>query len=323
MRSRLALTLLLVCSPLAAQIYKGAIVVDATDGRLLYTDQPDYRGPAASVTKLMTFLIVHDAIEAGEVSLNTRVQVSGSDARIGGSQVWLKQGETFTVGELLHALMIKSANDAAHALARTVAGSPDAFVERMNDRASALGLGNTRWHSPHGLPPRSRRLAETDQSSPRDLAALSRVLLSSTDILRYSAIKKRPFGEGTRDKPVMMENTNHLVGRVEGVDGLKTGFTRAAGFCLSATATRDGKRLIAVIMGSPTSQERDIKMAELIEYGFVKLNEPPLPPPLFVQPAVSDTNPLSIVPLREASADDSPANTSADPPTVSFSIPAN
>ena len=252
-----------------AAVYQGAIVVDVDSGAILFEDNPDYVGPPASVTKLMTFLVVHDLIEAGRLSLDTPVTVSAADSRMGGTQVWLKHNEVFPVAELLYALMIQSANDAAHALSHAADNmTRDGFVALMNGRARALGMTNTIWRSPHGLPPRSRKLSETDQTSPRDLARLALALIEETDALHYTAIEKRSFGAGVRAKTVAMDNHNNLIGKVAGVDGLKTGFTRAAGFCLAATAERNGRRIIAVIMGSPTSQERDIKMAELIENAF-------------------------------------------------------
>lgn len=255
----------------AQSVYKGAIVINAEDGQVLWEDNPDYVGPPASVTKLMTFLVVKEQMAAGRLSAVTPVTVDREDARMGGTQVWLKEGEVFPVEDLLFALMVQSANDAAHALSHAAAGSREAFVALMNERAHELGLTRTTWRSPHGLPPSSRQLGDSDLTSPRDLANLSRVLLKTTDVLRYTTVERMPFGTPQRAEPVMMDNHNNLVGKVRGVDGLKTGFTRAAGFCLAATAEREGRRIIAVIMGSPTSKERDIKMAELLELGFARL----------------------------------------------------
>lgn len=312
-----------------ADVYKGAIVLDAADGTVLFDDKSDYVGPPASVTKLMTFLVVHDAIKAGEISLSTRVTVSAEDSRMGGTQVWLAHNEVFTVKELLYALMIQSANDAAHALSHTAAPDRTAFVARMNARARQLGMQDTIWRTPHGLPPRSRKLSETDQTSPRDLATLSLALLRETDILHYSAIKSRPFGEGYRTKPVMMRTHNHLVGKVEGVDGLKTGFTRAAGFCLSATAERNGRRIVAVLMGCPTSQQRDIRMAELIEATFVQLNPSPISRAPVAAPVITpapmprtlDLPNLEFTPIDLTIDADAPATTDAEPPAVVFELP--
>lgn len=303
------ITFALAAIALPAQIYKGAIIVDAADGRVLFEDAPDYRGPPASVTKLMTFLVVHDALAAGELTLETPVIVTAEDQSMGGTQVNLARGERFPVEELLYALMIESANDAAHALAHATAGSREAFVERMNARARQLGMSATEWKSPHGLPPRSRQLADTDQTSPRDLVTLSLTLLRETNVLHYSAIERRPFGAGIRREAQMMDNHNNLLGKVHGVDGLKTGYTRAAGFCLSATAQRNGQRLVAVIMGAPTSQQRDIKMAEFIEFGFSRLALAP-PEPVFVTPVIDLSAPITS------------GTTPAEVPAVRFDLPA-
>ncbi|MDE3084334.1 MAG: D-alanyl-D-alanine carboxypeptidase, partial [Verrucomicrobiota bacterium] len=228
--------------------YKGAIVMDAASGQVLFEDHADKVGPPASVTKLMTFLLVQEHIARGAMTLQTPVTVTREDARIGGTQVWLKEGEVFPVEELLYALMIQSANDAANALAHAVAGSRTAFVAQMNARARELGMTHTTFHSPHGLPP--ARGQQADLTSPRDLALLARYLLLHTDILRYTSVRTRTFGAGVRAKPVMMNNHNHLLGHINGCDGLKTGYTAGAGFCLAATAQRGPHRIIAVIMGS-------------------------------------------------------------------------
>jgi D-alanyl-D-alanine carboxypeptidase len=324
---------LLAAVPAKAQVYKGALVIDADSGEVVFEDQPDYVGPPASITKLMTFLVVHDQIRAGRLTLQTPVRTSAADSRIGGTQVWLKEGEVFTVEELLLAMMVQSANDAAHALAVTAFGSREAALAAMNERSRQLGMRDTVWRSPHGLPPSSRQLAESDLTSPRDLALLSRELLRSTDVLRYTSINRAPFGENKRPAPVMMDNHNNLLGKVRGVDGLKTGFTRGAGFCLAATAERDNRRLIAVIMGSPTSKERDVKMAELLETAFSRLgpgtarpSSPISAAPLAPAPAVSPVKApapapseppvLTRVPL---SPDETAPNN--EPPAVRFTLP--
>lgn len=253
-------------APSAGAVYKGAIIVDAATGQTLFEDNANVVSPPASVTKLMTFLVIHDQIKKGAITLGTEITVDASDTRMAGTQVWLKEHEVFTVDELLYALMIRSANDAAHALARAAGGSREAFVEMMNARAVSLGMTNTRFTSPHGLPP--SKGMKPDLTSPRDLAILSRELLLHTDVLRYSSVRIRDFGGSQRAQPVVMTTHNQLLGKVNGVDGLKTGFTNSAGYCLAATARRGDKRIIAVIMGSTDRKTRDIKMAELIERGF-------------------------------------------------------
>jgi len=276
MPARLRLPLLLgllalagVLPVAAATAYKGAIVIDADTGRPLIEDNADLVSPPASVTKLMTFLIVHDRLTAGTLSLQTPVTVTAEAANTGGSQVYLAEREVFSVEELLYALMINSANDAATALAVHVGGSRAAFVELMNARARELGMTNTTFRSPHGLPPANRRIADGDLTSPRDLALLSAHLLARTDILKYTSVRDRVFRPGP--KRIDMRNHNHLLGKVAGVDGLKTGYTRGAGFCLAATALRNGRRVVVVVMGSPDSQTRDLAVTDLIERGFAAL----------------------------------------------------
>ncbi|HEX2099129.1 MAG TPA: D-alanyl-D-alanine carboxypeptidase family protein [Candidatus Synoicihabitans sp.] len=315
----LLFVLLHAAASAAPASYKGAIVVDADSGDVLFEDNAGYVGPPASVTKLMSFLIVKDQIKAGRITRETPVTTTAADARIGGTQVWLKEKEVFTVEELLMAMMIKSANDAAHALSHTAAESREAFVAAMNERARELGMNDTTWRTPHGLPPSSRKLIESDVTSPRDLAVLSRTLLRETDVLRYTSIALAYFGEGKRAQPVMMDNHNNLVGKVRGVDGLKTGYTASAGFCLAATAERDGRRLIGVIMGSPSTKDRDMKMAQLLEASFAKLLDvAPPPAPSGGPPSISrvplDADDLQIEPANDA-------ETEEEPPMVRFNLP--
>ena len=250
--------------------YKGAVIMDAATGNVLFEDHDGESSPPASMTKLMTFAVVHDRLAAGALRLDTPVTVTAEDSRIGGTQVWLKQGETFPVEELIYAMLIQSGNDTAHALARTAAGSPAAFVELMNAKARELGMNHTTFRTPHGLPPANRRTADGDLTTPRDFATLSRWLLQHTDVTKYTGVRQRKFGEGRRaaDRVIAMTNHNHLLGKVAGVDGLKTGFTNGAGYCLAATAERGGRRVIVVVMGSPDSKTRDLKVMELLERGF-------------------------------------------------------
>jgi len=254
--------------------YKAAIVIDATSGAVLFEDSADRIAPPASMTKLMTFLLVHDALARGQLRLDSPIKITAASAAIGGTQVWLRAGEVFSIEELLYALMLHSANDSAHALALAVGGSIERFSEMMNARAAALGLTLTRFHNPHGLPPSGpaqRDIAAGNLSTARNIATLSRYLVAHTDVLRYSSTQQRSFRASDPKRRVTMRNHNHLLGSVAGVDGLKTGYTRAAGFCLSATAERDGQRVIAVIMGAPTSKTRDLAMVELLDRGFAAL----------------------------------------------------
>jgi D-alanyl-D-alanine carboxypeptidase (penicillin-binding protein 5/6) len=258
-----------------APSYKGAISTDAATGTVLFEDNADAISPPASMTKLMTYAVLDDEIKKGTVSLTTPVTVTPEDARVAAlrdsTEVWLKQGETFPVEELIYAMMIQSANDAAYTLAHKAGGTVSTFVAMMNAKAKELGMLHSTFRSPHGFPPPSRRIAEGDLTTPRDFAVLCRYLLLHTDILKYTSVKSRTFGAGMRLQPVLMNNHNHLLGRIPGVDGLKTGFTSGAGFCLSATALRNGRRIIVVMMDSPDSRTRDLNVQELITEAFIKL----------------------------------------------------
>jgi D-alanyl-D-alanine carboxypeptidase (penicillin-binding protein 5/6) len=228
---------------------------------------------------------VMERVESGQVALDAPVTVSAEAARTGGSQVYLKQGEVFTVDDLLYALMIQSANDAAVALAYHAAGSREAFVGLMNAKARALGMTSTTFNSPHGLPP--GRGQSPDVTTARDLALLSRELIRHGRILRYTSVKERPFREVAAE-PFIMRNHNGLLTAFAGCDGLKTGFFTAGGFSLAATAERSGRRLIAVVLGSEQRVTRDVKARELLERGFatqpaapvvVRTGPAPVPPP--------------------------------------------
>ncbi len=308
--------------------WKGFITVDAATGKVLLEENADEVSPPASMTKLMTFAVLHDKLQSGALSLNSPVKVTNDDARMGGTEVFLDPRETFPVEDLIYAMMIQSANDAAHALARFSAGSVDAFVELMNAKARELGMTHTTFRSPHGLPPDSRRIADGDLTTPRDFAILCRHLLTKTDILKYTSVKSRDFGLNRPKGPQHMENHNKLLGRVEGVDGLKTGYTKGAGYCLSATALRNGHRVIVVIMGSfgPGGQIdkgvcRDRKTIELLNRGFASL---PADGPAFSGPAAPTASPIGS-PLQSAGTPQNPAPATADAtaPMVKFSIPGS
>ncbi len=324
MVTRLLVVLLALGSAtLPAADYKGAIVIDADSGRTIIEENADVVSPPASVTKLMTFLVVFDRLAAGTLTLQTPVHVTAEASTTGGSQVYLAEKEVFPVEEMLYALMISSANDAATALAIHVAGSKAGFVELMNAKARELGLTQTTFRSPHGLPPSNRRIADSDLTSPRDLAALSRHLLTQTDILRYTSVKFRVFRPGP--KQIDMRSHNNLLGKVAGVDGLKTGFTRGAGYCLAATAERNGRRIIVVTMGSPESKTRDLAVANLIEKGFAAF---PTTPVLAIPGTTAPVSAATTRPLPNSTpAGDTPVITPAPapaasgPPPVRFVLP--
>jgi D-alanyl-D-alanine carboxypeptidase (penicillin-binding protein 5/6) len=255
--------------------YKGAIATDAQTGAVLFEENADAVTPPASMTKLMTFAVLFDQLMKRTIEMDTPVTVTSEDARVGmmkdSTAVWLRQGEVFTVEELIYAMMIQSANDAAYALAHKVGGTVPAFVAMMNAKARELGMFHSTFRTPNGFPPPSRRIADGDLTTPRDFAVLCRYLLLHTNILKYTSVKTRAFGAGVRLQPVQMTNHNHLLGKIAGVDGLKTGFTSGAGFCLSATAQRDGRRIIVVMMDSPDQRTRDLNVQELITQAFASL----------------------------------------------------
>lgn len=298
--------------------YVGAIVTDAATGRVLFEDRADEQAYPASVTKLMTLLVVLEALDAGQFQLDAKVTVSATAAGIGGSQVYLKQGEVFTVDDLLFALVISSANDAAMALAIHTAGSREAFVARMNAKACALGMAATVFHSPHGLPP--GRDQRPDVSTARDLAVLSRALLQRSDVLRYTSVRIRSLREQSA-KPFVMTNHNVLIGRLAGCDGLKTGYFAAAGSSIAATAQREGRRVIAVVLSAQGSKARDLKTMELVERGFALLAEggaPAAGAPL--RPSAASTAGLPVVKTDKSDPGPDQTSTRAEP-IIKFSPP--
>ncbi|HEY1111107.1 MAG TPA: D-alanyl-D-alanine carboxypeptidase family protein [Opitutaceae bacterium] len=301
-----------------ASAYKGAIIVDAATGNVLFEDRADIVSPPASMTKLMSFAVVYDALQKGTLRLDTPVRISKDDMGMAGTQVWLDPRETIPVEDLIYAMMVQSANDAAHALARAAAGSRGAFLELMNAKARELGMEKTTFRTPHGLPPSNRKLADGDLTSPRDFAILSRYLIQKTTVLKYTVVEKREFTSALRKKPVMMDNHNNLLGKVAGVDGLKTGFTNGAGFCIAATAARDGRLVIVVTMGSDTSKTRDLAVTELIERGFAALPALPPPPPLVSGGA---TGAAASAPASQPAAAAPKPEPQDDTPKIHFSIP--
>lgn len=239
---------------------KSAILIEANTGRVLYEQNADEALPPASVTKVMTLLLVMEAIDDGKISLEDTVTASAHAASMGGSQIFLKEGEQMSVEDMLKSVVIASANDAACALAEFVSGSEDAFVKAMNDRAAELGMKNTVFENTNGLDD----TAENHLTSARDIAIMSAELIKHKKILEYSSI----WMDTVRNGLFGLTNTNRLVRYYRGCTGLKTGSTSKAGFCISATAERDGMSLICVIMGSPTRDVRNGEATKLLDWGF-------------------------------------------------------
>jgi len=261
-------------STISRNPYLGAIVEEAATGKVLFESHADVKGYPASVLKLMDLLIILEKIERKQLSLTDQVPVSAKAAKTGGSQVWLAEKESFSLDEMLYALMVQSANDAAVALAEKVAGSTDAFVELMNRKAKELGMTSTVFHSVHGLPPAHGQ--EHDVTTARDLAILCRELLKHPDTLRYTSTREHPFRPNAGNKTVVMRTHNHLMARVEGCDGLKTGYIAQAGFSIGVTAARNGRRIVVVVLDSVDLKTRDAHAAELVAKGFSALGAAPI-----------------------------------------------
>lgn len=250
--------------------YLGAIVIEASTGRVLFEDRADAKGYPASVQKLMDLLIILEKLQQGQLSLTNQVPVSAKAAKTGGSQVWLAEKESFSVEDMLYALMVQSANDAAVALAEKVAGSTDAFVELMNAKARELGMNNTIFHSVHGLPP--GRGQEHDVTTARDFSILCRdLVLKHPEALKYTSTRERVFRPDAGKKTVVMRTHNHLLARIDGCDGLKTGYFAQAGFSIAVTASRNGHRIIVMVLDSPDLKTRDAHAAALVAKGFAAL----------------------------------------------------
>ena len=257
---------------LARDPWLGAIILDASTGKVLFEDQADAKGYPASLVKLMDLLIILEKIEQGQLSLKDRVPVSAKATKAAPSKVWLAEKESFTVDEMLYALMVQSANDVAVALAEKVAGSTDRFVELMNKRAGDLGMASTVFHCVNGLPP--ARGQQHDVTTARDISILCRELLKHSDTLRYTSTREHAFRPNVPGKTVMMRNHNHLLGEVEGCDGLKTGYIAQSGYSIAVTAARRGQRVIVVVLDSASSKIRDARAAELVAKGFAVLSPP-------------------------------------------------
>ena len=232
------------------------VLMDADTGTVLVEHEQHKRWPPASMAKMMTVLIAIERVHEHQLSLDEPIRTSAWASRIGGSQVYLAEGESFPLGEMLKAIMIASANDAAVAVAEHIVGSTAAFVDLMNARAKALGLADTTYQSVHGLPPGKGQTA--DLTSAHDLAVLGRELMKYPEIMQWAGTASAGF----RNDTLQMANTNHLVRTFNGATGLKTGYYREAGFCVTATATRSDLNLIAVVLGLPTKNESTICAGE-------------------------------------------------------------
>lgn len=239
---------------------KAAVLMDLDTGRILYSKNGDKKLYPASVTKIMSLLLVMEAVKSGKISLKDKVAASENAVSYGGSQIWLEVGEQMSVDELLKAVAVASANDACTALGEYVAGSSEAFVKLMNERAKELGMSNTHFDNCTGLDDDTK----THLSTAHDIAVMSRELMKYDLIKKYSKI----WMDSLRSGKTQLVNTNRLVRFYDGCTGLKTGTTSKAGFCVSATASKGGTNLCAVVLGSDTSEKRFNAAAKLLNWGF-------------------------------------------------------
>lgn len=240
---------------------KSAILIDSASGKVLFEKNADEKLAPASMTKLGSMLMIMEAIDNGNLKLDDKVTISEEAANMGGSQVFLEAGEVYTVHDLLKGVAIASGNDAVVALAEKVAGSQGEFVKMMNKRFKEIGAKNTNFVNAHGLD------AEGHYSTARDMSIIAQELLKHEKILEYTSIYEEYLEKNDGTKTWLV-NTNKLVRFYNGVDGLKTGYTTTAGYCLTATAKKDNFRLISVVMGEETSENRSSDTVKLLNYGF-------------------------------------------------------
>lgn len=242
--------------------FASAVLMDAETGEILLESNSHKQHQPASIVKMMVALIVMEKLGEGSLHLEDEIKTSRWASKMGGSQVYLKEGEVFTLEQLMKAMMVHSGNDASTAIAEHVAGSAEAFVDLMNMKARELGLTQTMFHSVHGLPPGKGQ--HPDLTSAHDLALLARVVVRYPKLLEWCSIVSEPF----RGESFILQNTNKLLTRYRGVDGIKTGYTRESKYSIAATATRDSTRMIAVVMGAPTQQVRTAETTRLLTIGF-------------------------------------------------------
>jgi D-alanyl-D-alanine carboxypeptidase (penicillin-binding protein 5/6) len=244
--------------------YQEACLMEPMSGTVISATNEHQPWPTASLAKMMLMEVVAEKLDDGSLKLTDQIVTSEEASKMGGSQVYLKEGESFSLDDMMKAIVVHSANDASIAVAEYIAGSSGAFVLMMNQHAHQLGMKDTHYYSVHGLPADSGQ--QTDVSSAYDQAILARALVNHPQILKWSSITTAPFRAGTFE----LRNTNHLVFNYNGCDGLKTGFYYKAGFNVVATAQRNGMRLIAVVLGSPRKPENFRSAAELLSTGFAQ-----------------------------------------------------
>lgn len=244
-----------------AENAKSSILIEATTGEIIHSSNENEKLAPASMTKIMSLILIMEEIENGNLKLDEEITVSANAASMGGSQIYLEVNEKMIVDDLLKAICVGSANDAVVALAERISGSEEAFVFKMNEKAKKLGLKNTNFKNATGLD------TANHYSTAYDMAFMAKELVRHKKILEYSGIYETYLRANTKNK-FWLVNTNKLIKTYDGMDGLKTGYTNEAGYCLTATAKRNNMRLIGVIMGEDTSQKRNEEMSKMLDYGF-------------------------------------------------------
>lgn len=241
-----------------------AILIEATTGEILFEKNAHEKLAPASMTKIMSMLVIVESIEKGVINWDDVVTVSENASKMGGSQILLETGEQMTVSDLFKGIAVASGNDAVVALAETIAGTVDEFVNMMNNKAKELGLKNTNFKNPHGLDEANH------YSSAYDMSIMAKELIKHEKVLEFTSIYEDYLRKGT-DREFWLVNTNKLVRFYSGADGLKTGYTSTAGYCLTATAKKNNVRLIAVAMNEPSSSTRNAEISSMLDYGFAKI----------------------------------------------------
>lgn len=244
-----------------AENAKSAILIDASTGNIIYEKNAHEKLAPASMTKMMSMLLIMEAIDRGELKWNQMITASENASSMGGSQILLETGEKMSVKDLFKGIAVASGNDAVVALSETIAGTEDEFVKRMNQRAKELGLQDTNFKNPHGLD------TANHYSSAYDMSLIAKELVKHEKVLEFTSIYEDYLREGQKNK-VWLVNTNKLVRFYDGLDGLKTGYTKEAGYCLTSTAKRGDTRFITVVMGEPDTKTRNSETTSMLDYAF-------------------------------------------------------
>ncbi|MBP2240745.1 D-alanyl-D-alanine carboxypeptidase (penicillin-binding protein 5/6) [Cytobacillus eiseniae] len=252
-----------------AKDVKSAILIERDTGTILYDKNSHDKLPPASMTKVMTMLLIMEAIDQGKLTMDEKIRTSEYAASMGGSQIFLEPGEEMTTEQMLQGIAIGSGNDASVAMAERLSGSEEEFVKLMNKKVKELGLENTEFKTATGLP------GHGDYSTAHDMSIMAKELLKYEEITKFTGTYESYLRENT-DKKFWLVNTNRLVKFYPGVDGLKTGFTNEAKYCLTATAQKDGMRVIAVVFGAPTSKARNAQVTKMFDYAFSQYETHPM-----------------------------------------------